>query len=202
MTSTGTKPFPVVRIQDPAIDHSAIDLKAFLASRDPSLLKYHQGEKPTVYHCRPLTREEIREVRNKASDADKYEGAFVRGLVRVDALEMPDGSVRDWVKPDDYSGKSKPIPDAELERCFSEADIQEVGMVIWLRSFLAKSSAGTFPLLPMSQSAAVANMYRRAERMSVSASSQESKQPQEAQQAEALTPSHDSAESTAAIATA
>ena len=50
-------------------------------------------------------------------------------------LRNEHGEQRDWERPDDRSGKSKPIPDSTLERHSDEATIQEIGMVVYQRSF-------------------------------------------------------------------
>lgn len=174
---SGTGPFPVVLASDAAIDHAASDLSKYVSERDTSALVYHDGEQPTVYHCRPLTLQERRDVRNKATEGDRYEAAFVRGLVRVERLLHDDGQRRDWVKPDDRSGKSKPIPDSALERYFSEAAIQEVGMVVWVRSFLARGSGAFYPLPDICRHALTASLYHRAAQTSDSSSSETSNAP-------------------------
>jgi hypothetical protein len=152
--------FRVITVSDPAIDHAACDLSTYVSERDESVLRFVEGEAPTVYVCRPLTLQERRDVRNKATEADRYEAAFVRGLVRVERLLHPDEQRRDWVRPDDKSGKQKPIPDSALELYFSEASIQEVGMVILMKSFLAKGSGHFYPLPDISRHALTATLYR------------------------------------------
>lgn len=184
----GTDPFAVVLAADAAIDYAASDMSKYVAERDMSALVYLDGEQPTVYHCRPLTLQERRDVRNKATDADKYEAAFVRGLVRVERLLHEDGQRRDWVRPDDRSGKSKPIPDAALERYFDEAAIQEVGMVVWVRSFLARGSQGFFPLPDISRHALTASLYHRAAQTSATSGSETSSAEVELSSPEAETP--------------
>jgi len=171
---SGTDPFKVVLASDPAIDTAASNLGQYVADRDVEALSFVDGEEPTIYWCRPLSRAEIREVRNKATEGDKYEAAFVRGLVKVERLMHPDGSRRDWLRPDDRSGKSKPIPDSALETYFSEAEIAEVGMVVMMRSFLARSSGGYYPLPGISQAALTASLYRRAVQTRDSSSSETS----------------------------
>lgn len=184
----GTDPFAVVLAADSAIDYAASDMSKYVAERDLDALVYLDGEQPTVYWCRPLTLQERREVRNKASDADKYEAAFVRGLVRVERLLHDDGQRRDWVKTDDRSGKSKPIPDSALERYFDEGAVQEVGMVIWVRSFLARGSQGFYPLPDISRHALTASLYHRAARMSATSGSETSSEQAELSSPEAATP--------------
>lgn len=150
-----TAPFPVILISDPAIDTEATDYVAFLRERDVASLAFRDGEEPTVYHCRPLTLQERRDVRNKASDADRHEAAFVRGLVRVERLHMANGSRGEWRRESDKSGKEKLVSDRDLETLFSELVVQEVGSVIWHRSSLPfrPGYAVCYPLLDISQRA-------------------------------------------------
>jgi hypothetical protein len=170
---SGTDPFRVVLASDEAIDIGACDMSKYVAERDVDMLVFLEGEKPTVYWCRPLTRQEIREVRNKVSDGDRYEAAFARGLVKVERLEHANGQRLDWLRPDDRSGKSKPIPDSGLDY-FSEAAIQEIGSVVWIRSFLAQSRQRLFVLPDSSRHALTARLYHRAVQTSASSNSETS----------------------------
>jgi len=171
---TGTGPYKVILASDPAIDVALSDMSKYVSERDVSALVFEDGAAPTVYHCRPLTLQERREVRNKATEGDRYEAAFVRGLVRVENLLRPDGRRTDFSTDmlSDKSGKSKPIPDSALESYFDEASVQEVGMVIWVRSFLAQSSRGYYPLPDISRHALTGSLYHRAARTNAIASSE------------------------------
>ncbi len=176
-----TAPFKVVRLYDPAIDIEGCNINDYVTSRDVSTLRYLEGARPAVYHCRPLTRAEIREVRNKASDADRYEAAFVRGLIKVEQLYREDGSRSDWARDEDKSGKARPIHDSVIEALFAESDVQEIGAVILARSFLANGSQAFYPLLRISQDALTGSLLHRAERKARSSSSDAGK-PQHAEQ--------------------
>lgn len=179
MQNTGTNPFQVVCVSDPAIDFERGDPGTYAASRsDLSKLVYHEGERPAVFHCRVLTRAEIREVNNKGATPEtlalRLEACFARGLLRVENLRHPDGTQRDWVRNGDDSGKAKPLSDSALSY-FDESEIQEIGMVIMSKSFLAKSSGGYYPLPDISRHAVAANTLRRAERIRAMATSESSK---------------------------
>lgn len=163
--------FRVILVSDNAIDNASSDMSKYVSERDEKSLSFVEGESPTVYVCRPLSLQERRDVRNKATEADRYEAAFVRGLVRVERLMHPDGQRRDWVRPDDKSGKQKPVPDSALELYFSELAIQEVGMVVLMRSFLASGSGAFYPLLDISRHALTATLYHRAPPTSASPTS-------------------------------
>lgn len=176
-------PFKVIRCCDPAIeDPVGTDALKYSTTRDVSLLKFIPDTKPTVFHCRHLTISERRQVRNQASDADRYEAAFVRGLVSVTDLVRDDSGARiQWSRPTDHSGKDKPIPDKILEECFDEATIQEIGMVIYSRSFLERTSGQYYPLPAICRDALSATVVERArrlaEQMNASSSSAPSSQP-------------------------
>lgn len=175
-----TEPFKQICWTDPAIDFTRGDPAAYYSTRDVKHLAILDGERAAVFHCRPLTRPEIREVRNETELADRYEEAFRRGLVKVtNLLRVSDGTRRDWTRPDDGSGKEKPIPDAALAD-FDEAEIQEIGMVIVRRSFLTKRSGGHYPLPAICQDALRANTPRRVEPTSASSSSAQAKPEAEA----------------------
>lgn len=147
----GTGPFKIVRIGDPAIaSKDTEDYGQYCITRDFSLLKFVDGAKPEIFHARPLTPAEVREVANKIGERDQDEAAFVRGLVKVENLAREDGSQSDWTRPDDRSGKEKPIPDSVIERFFDEAMIREIGSVIRYRSFLGRTRGHYYPLLPIS----------------------------------------------------
>lgn len=152
---TGTKPFPIVRISDPAILSSGkADFGRYCITRDFSLLKFADGLKPEVFWGRPLDAQERREVANKTTDRDQWEAAFVRGLVRVENLMRHDtGEQRDWAKPDDASGRERMLTDEVLDAFFDEATIQEIGMVIRNRSFLGRTRGVSYPLPAISLSA-------------------------------------------------
>jgi len=186
MSGTGT--FQVILASDASIDVEASEMGRYYTERDLDALVFVDGESPTVYHCRPLTLQERRDVRNKATDPDRFEAAFVRGLVRVERLLHDDGQRRDWVKPDDRSGKSKTIPDSALEKYFDEAAVQEVGMVIWVRSFLARGSRGFYQLPAICQHALTASLYHRVVRTNASSSSATSSEEAAAPSAQTTNP--------------
>jgi hypothetical protein len=169
-----TAPFTQICWSDPAIDFTRGDAAAYYSTRDVKHLAFFDGARAAVFHCRPLTRPEIREVRNETELGDRYEAAFRRGLTKVTNLVRADGTQRDWTRPDDGSGKEKPIPDAALGD-FDEAEIQEIGMVIVRRSFLTKRSGGHYPLPAICQDALRANTPRRVEPTSASSSSAQPK---------------------------
>lgn len=175
-----TKSFSVVRCFDAAIDAVRTDMHAFLSDRDTKRLVYLEGERPVVYQCRVLTRSEWRHIHSLAHDADRYEYAFRCGVLSVDDHMWPDGSRRTWTRPDDGSGKPRPIPDEYLDEHFAEADIQEVGHVVWARSFFGQRQRPFYQLLDTSQYALRARVFHRAAQTPASSTSAISSEPAQA----------------------
>lgn len=205
MDNTGTGPFQIVRVYDDAIScatkEEADGYGRYSTGRKFSDLTFVDGVLPTVFWGRPLTVSERRTVANKVSDRDKYEAAFVLGLVKVDNLEYPDGSRKEWLRPCDHSGKEKPVPDDALDRFFDEACVQEIGMVIVQRSFLAHTKGHWYPLPGICQDALKARLLLRAERTSALSKSAASKAAAEALPATPPPSSPDGDGSTGATAT-
>lgn len=174
---TGTGPFMVVRVADPAVDQGpgATNWGEYYKSRDPKLLTMLPGKQPVEFWCQPLSVAERREVRARRdaegnSTSASREHAFRYGLTRVLRLVHRDGGVRDWMRPDDKSGKSHPIPDDAMEP-FGDTTIEEVGGIIEARSFLDGDQRLVCPLLGISQAALTHLMLHRAAPTSGSSSS-------------------------------
>lgn len=174
--------FQVVRVYDPAIDHDTPEdaWRKFLNERDHSGLVYFDGKKPVVFHCRPLSIDERRQLRSCATEEDKHEAAFARGVVRVERHVHPDGDARDFYRPTDTGAKARPIPDSMLA-LFGEEDVQEIGAVVLARSFLARDRPASYRLLATSLHALAALRLHRAAAMNATSPSAETKPQAEAQ---------------------
>ena len=179
----GSGAFAVIRTYDPAIEWDAVptpDLNEFLQTRDPALLenRYIDGDRPTVFHCRPLSQSEARDVRGRA-DADKFERCFSLCVTRVEHLFKDDGSNdgegvhESWTRPND-SQKARPLSDSVLDR-FAYHDVQHVGQVIFAASFSSPDRPLYVPLLDTCRDATTAAELsyrrRRAARMSATENS-------------------------------
>lgn len=199
--------FTVVRLFDEAIDHETMQEQilddgrsawvAFMRTRENSLLKLFPGTRPTVYHCRPLSLAERRQLR-ALPEEDRWEAAFARAVTRVDNLVDQEGHpVESWVR--DTKLQTKPLGDAALERFFSEADIIDVGSVIWIRSFLGRNSQVSYLAPPTSRHALLGlTLHRAAQKAKVSI---EDKQRQEVLPLDLPTSSADGGEPGSAIVT-
>lgn len=169
-----TGPFQVVPVYDGAIDLGTSDLSEYLRTRETKHLRYRDGETPVVFHCRVLTLTERRAARSCATDADRYEHAFRSCVQRVDHLQWADGSRRAWIRASDDGAKQRPIDDASLEQHFAESDVQEVGSVIWVRSFFSRTAQPYYPLLPTSQHGLQGTIAHRAAQIVATSSSAKS----------------------------
>ncbi len=200
-----TKPFQIARVSDRAISAETQEAVAgfgrYCEERDFSALAWRTDELPTVYWGRPLTVSERRIVGNKVTVRDQYEAAFCFGLMRVQNLETPDGQFIEWTRPSDRSGKDKPVLDSDLDLYFDEATVQEIGMVIMRRSFLARTRGHWYPLPDICRDALSAALLLRAGRTSGSSRSDATSPPAEAPPATAPTSSPAGDASTGATAT-
>lgn len=177
---SGTGHFKIVRAYDPAIDFDAVPKETwddFVTTRDPALLDgfYLPGEQPVVYHCRPLSRAEARDVLSRP-ESERPERAFAWCVLSVDNLRGLDGSLRpQWRRPE--TGKVKPLTDEALS-VFALDDTLHVGQAVLSRSFSAPDRPVYVPLLASCRDAltAAALRYRRrlAAQTSESSSSGES----------------------------
>lgn len=192
----GTRSFRVVRTYDPAIDHAVLaeqpqDVQdRFYRERDASVLDEVEGavfagESPVVFHCRPLTRSEVRDVRARP-DADARERAFALCVQRVDNYLADGGSRRTWVRPGTESAKPRPLSDSELD-AFGHDAVQHVGEVVLRFSFCDPDRRPYVPLrgtcLDATTAAILVSQHRHAALTSSSSSSHD-----DSERAEAHTP--------------
>ncbi len=145
----GTEGFRVIRVYDPAIDYDSIAQKKwdeFVQTRDADLLEGHffPGKSPTIFHVRPLSQTERRDVRGK-SESDRFERAFAFCVTRVENLATDDDGHEPWTRPND-GAKPRPLSDDALSR-FAEEDILHVGAVIVAASFSSPDRPLFVPLL-------------------------------------------------------
>lgn len=158
MTQTG---FKVVCRFDPAIDAEAMsqdDVRRFRDTGDVALLRYLEGEQPTVFYCRRLRVSEMQSVKATNSEADTFVASFQRGLLSVENLLDDDGNARKWSRPD----ADRPISMREVEAAFSAGEVMEVGAAIYGRSILGKGRPAAWPQPDTSALAVAALAHQRA----------------------------------------
>jgi hypothetical protein len=157
--------FTVVCRYDEAIDAEAMSEDARASYRetfDIAHLRYLDGEKPTLWHCRRLRTSEMVACDREPDEVSRFVAAFARGLVRVDALRT-DGGRTQWTR-----STEKPLNEKALD-AFDFADVKEIGAAIWGRSQLGKGRPAAWPLPATSQLAVGALVSRRAAQMRRSA---------------------------------
>lgn len=166
MMEQSSRPFDVVRCYDPAIDDALGRMRAeYAIHRDISKLRFREGEKPIVFKCRRLTRQQRRRCQEASSDAARNELAFAFGVLEIRDLpinaERPELGVQ--VYTPHRASPELQMSDDSLDRV-GDVDIQEIGAVIWHTSFLAVGLPLRVPLLPTSQDACLQVLARLAER--------------------------------------
>lgn len=174
--------FEVVRRFDPAIDPQASDWQAFIRTGDVSTLAFFDGETPTRFTCRRLRRSEVHEVQRLPTDADRYEAAFARGVMRIEGLRIESGRTS-WVRPDRKTrdGAEVPLSTRELD-AFAEADVLEVGAAVLARSLCDPFSPVFWPAPDTSLHALkVLEFHRAAQTRAQASSSPQSNPPVEGQ---------------------
>lgn len=140
----------VISVLDPAIDTESMtvdEMMKYAETRDVSKIRIKAGAKPTRYHTREI-RHDVMEsyVMAAGTDAERYRRAFLCGVVKVENLLQRDGSILpDWTPTN--IGKLAAMPDADAER-FSAAERQEIGLVVFDRSFLAPRTVLAYRLPP------------------------------------------------------
>lgn len=132
--------FELVSVLDPAIDPSrgtAKEMSAYVASRKMEDIRkfIEPGKKPTVFHCEEISHDLWESyVQAGASDADKCRRAFQCGVRSVDNLYDHDGrNIGTWT-PSRVGGRDV-MEESDLSK-FPPRDREEIGMAIYMRSFL------------------------------------------------------------------
>lgn len=171
-----TEPFDVVRCYDPAIDDQVGRMRAeYAIHRDLSKLRFREDAKPLVFKCRRLTRAQRRRCQEATNDAARNERAFAYGVLEIKNLPVnpanPEGG--GYTYTPHRADVDLPMSDDSLDKV-GDADVQEVGGVIWHTSFLAVGVPVRVPLLATSQDACLLVLARRAEQIRASQTATES----------------------------
>jgi hypothetical protein len=138
--------FDVIRIYDPAIvNTNSNDLLAeYSATREDSLMRrlvHEEGLRPVVFHCRFLTKDQRRHVKDYPDGTFRqHELAFRYGIKEVRDLTLADGTHTNF--PVSRKSEKDPITVGVMETLeerfgLGDMDIAEVGSVIIGKSFLA-----------------------------------------------------------------
>lgn len=151
-----TKPTPVVRIYDPAINDDAVDrggsdVLAYVRKRDMAVLKFRHGALPVVFHVRRISVALWDGyVQAGVTEDERRSRAFQVAVVRVENRPQPDGSRVTWT-PERPERDGRPVPMTDDEtQSFAPADRYEIGEVAWSLSFFPSDCAVSYRLPPTS----------------------------------------------------
>ena len=124
----------LVRVYDPAYAGSVpIEaMRAYISSRDfDDLPALPPGSKaPVVFHCKRLTRAQLRHADHGATDEERASRAFACGVLRVTGGSFGDG----WKPSNADDARRVHMPDDEREEQFEALDEEEIGGVIYTLS--------------------------------------------------------------------
>ena len=142
--------FQVVSVLDPAIDRERAThevIREYTDTRDFSKIApfFKPGSRPVIFTCREVPHKYWEAyVMGGGNDAAKASRAFQCGVVRVENAPNSIGeSTGDW-EPPKIPGSD--IMADEAQERFRPFQREEIGTVIWHRSFLGPSIGATYPL--------------------------------------------------------
>lgn len=184
----------VASIADTAIDTKAMSepgesgrmlVTEYLENRDPDLVKAVPGSKVTWFYTRRLRSGEFNTyVRTASTDQEQYQRAFAIGVVKIENFsEVGSKNVIPEYKPDGEGrqgqGSISYFTDDQLD-AIAPAFIEEIGAVIWQRSFLAHMPEVSYPPRPSSKLVWANRRYQDAVDVANLARAQSSEPPPEA----------------------
>lgn len=77
--------------EDPALNTAAegYDWENFANTGDKASLHFHDGQVPTIFHVRKLTRKQVEHVKRQVSEGDLVREVVCYGLFQVDNFKQP-----------------------------------------------------------------------------------------------------------------
>jgi hypothetical protein len=157
--------FRVVSVLDPALNLSVPETFEYIAKRDFALLKFHPGEKATVFHVTEVPHglwEEYVAATDNVHERSRR--AFQAGVERVENLVQPDGvALPSWAPNYRHPRLSIPMLSDEEAQLFSPQEREEIGAVVYQHSFLARRIKLSFQLPPSLVELLPLRTYRPAE---------------------------------------
>lgn len=153
---------------DPAIDFVGMGrgLAEYMKHREFERLKFHEGKTPTVFETSRLDAEVMqRFVKTEPTTSGQYREAFRYGVAKVTNYHDDQGQLHAEVTPSD----SIKLPGTTVARFgdeelfqFAPVDVEEIGHIIFTRSFLRPGSAVCFHPPHLLRAALVATQFSRA----------------------------------------
>lgn len=151
-------PRPVVSVVDSALDVSAMggDIKPYIETRDPDLIKDKPGQEATRYHCSGVLASVFESYVQQASGEEtRYIRAFAVGVQKITGLVDMKGVSHALVEPEDkvmVGGTEVPVfAKHQLNLIYPGVKL-EIGAVIWSMSFLPPGESSFSPPPPSSLS--------------------------------------------------
>jgi hypothetical protein len=142
--------FRVISVLDPALDYERMaedTLAKYASTRDLAVIEpfLRPGVAPTIYAVREVPHELWESyVMAASNDSDRARRCFQCGVVNVENMYSEDGFIPGQATLP-VIGKSGVMADEALQR-FSPAEREEIGAVVYYRSFLPRRIARTYRL--------------------------------------------------------
>lgn len=157
--------FRAVSVLDPSLNMSVKETVEYVQTRDFGLLKFHAGEKPTVYHVTEVPHGLWEEyVAATDNPHERYRRAFQCGVERVENLVQGDGvAIPSWTPAGRHPRLQVTVMTDEECQLFAPHEREEIGAVIYQHSFLARRINLTFQLPPSLAEVLPLRTYRPAE---------------------------------------
>lgn len=135
---------------DSALDREAMATDTdWIRTRLASAAVAAEGKTLTRFTVRPLTRSEMKWVKQGADEAEKQERAFRVAVVKITDIVFRDGSKANLFQPSGDivigTGRIRAVSESEMDR-MPDAYIEDIGMVAFTMGFLPPGSELRFPL--------------------------------------------------------
>ncbi len=146
--------FRVVSINDPAIETermTMVQMREYFETRDETKITpfIKPGAHPIWFHIREIPRRMMKQVAAVELDSYRKERAFLAGVVAVANLPQDDGAPLPMLEPPRDKGDM--IAEEFLdERGLDYGTTDEIGLLCWDHSFLARKTGRTYRLPPTS----------------------------------------------------
>lgn len=166
--SPRSEKFKTISIHDDALDTSLLtfdDMMKFNRERDFALVegKWAQGKTPSIFHVREVPHGLFESYVDAIdSEPEKFKRAFQCGVERVSNLMQDDGVSVNW-EPNTKVGAHVIMSDKEANERFRPSQRQEIGRVIYMHSFLPRTTPLSLPLPSLSVGPLAQKTYLRAD---------------------------------------
>lgn len=149
---------------DPALDHSAMNVREYAEKRDHSMVKALPGKRPVWYVGEDLTMESWMRIDSQQSIVDK---AYLAVMFGLKAIELSEAEALRPVKDVDFGGgRVESVWSTEqmanLHARLGPKRIYEIGLHIYERAYLGNEESGSASFtLPQSSQDELARIARQ-----------------------------------------